>query len=104
MIYKSKSRYKTLERKFEGKMYVAIQKPGVKIKVNDYIFYVDEKTFKITEETTGLGIQPPKEYDSIEKVEKYIEEIYPQIRMRVMKWLQDFPHLHMSNFKEEGYI
>lgn len=104
MIYKSKSRYKTLERKFEGKMYVAIQKPGVKIKVNDYIFYVDEKTLKITEETSGLGIQAPKEYDTIEKVEKYIEEIYPQIRMRVMKWLQDFPHLHMSNFKEEGYI
>lgn len=102
MIYKSKHRYKTLERKYGDKLYVAVQKGGIKIKVNDYIFYVDEKTFIITEESTGLGFKI-KEAQTIEDVEKYIEEIYPQIRMKVMKWLQDYPHLNMKNL-EEGYV
>lgn len=100
MIYKNKHKYKTLEKRL-NKLYVASYR-GYKIKVNEMTFYVNEKTFKITEEQSGLGITP-KYVNSIEDAEKYIEEIYSQIRIRSTKWLQDYPHLHMD-LLDEGFI
>ena len=99
MIYKNKHKYKTLERRM-SKFYVASYK-GYKIKVNELIFYVNEKLNKVTEEQTGLGFFVPEDIaNNLEAIEKYIESIYETIVKNVNNWIQKKPELQMALHKE----
>ena len=94
MIYKNKHRYKTLESRM-GEFYVSNENKGYKIKVNNMIFYVNEKLTKVTEEQTGAGFFVPDEVMELETVEKYIETIYDKIKENVEKRLNKYPQLNM---------
>lgn len=101
MIYKNKHRYKTLERRM-GKFYVASYR-GHKVKVNELIFYINEKLNKVTEEQTGLGFSIPDEIIELESVEKYIESVYEKVVKNVNNWIEKKPELQVA-LHEEGPI
>jgi hypothetical protein len=102
MIYKNKHKYKTLERRM-GKIYVASYR-GYKVKVNELMFYVNEKLNKVTEEQTGLGFFVPEDtVNNLESIEKYIESVYEKVVNNVNNWIQKKPELQMA-LHEEGPI